>query len=135
MHLHLFFHDPNDDIFYLIAFHFSTAISYAQLEHLVQACQPATFGIQQQDVLDESYRKAWKMDAMNFATNFNPNNTGIIQVIHDLLLKDSQSSTQVELHKLNVYGTQTILHLDLAFTYSYYDCRPWVVLQCSCRYS
>ena len=36
-------------------------------------CQPATFGAQEQDVLNESYRKAWKMDMDNFSTRFNPN--------------------------------------------------------------
>lgn len=41
-----------------------------------QACQP---GVQQQDVLDESYRnlKAGKMDAVYFSANFNPNCTGV----------------------------------------------------------
>ena len=87
---------------------FSTAVSDAQLDHLVQACQPATFGVQQKDVLDESYRKAWKMVTVNFSTNFNPNNTGIMQAICNLLVKDPAKSTQVELHKLNVYGMQTL---------------------------
>jgi hypothetical protein len=68
---------------------FSTAISDSQL---VQACQPATSAYNKQDVLDESYRKAWKMDAVNFSTNFNPNNSGIVQAIHGLLLKDQESS-------------------------------------------
>jgi hypothetical protein len=90
---------------------FSTTVDDAQVEQLVQACQPATSGIQQKDVLDESYRKAWKMDAVKFATNFNPINTGIIQAIHDLLLKDSESSIRAELYKLNVYGMRTIFHI------------------------
>ena len=85
---------------------FSTAVSDNQLEHLAQACQPATFGIQQQDVLDETYRKAGKMDAVEFSTNFNPNSTGIMESIRCLLLKNPGSSIQVELHKLNVYGMQ-----------------------------
>jgi hypothetical protein len=70
---------------------------------LVKACQPATFGDKQKDVLDESYRKAWKLDATNFATNFNPNNTGIIQAVHESLLHPN-SSIHVDLYKLNVYG-------------------------------
>lgn len=85
---------------------FSTAVSDAQLEHLAQACQPATFGVQQLDVLDESYRKAWKMDTVDFSTNFKPNNTGIIQDIHGLLLTNPESPIRIELHKLNVYGMQ-----------------------------
>ena len=54
--------------------------------------------------MDESYRKAGKMDAVDFSANFNPNNSGIMEVIRSLLLKDPESSIKVELHKLNVYG-------------------------------
>jgi hypothetical protein len=69
--------------------------------------------------LDESYRKAGKMDAVNFSTNFNPNNTGIIENIREFLLKDRNSSTQVELHKLNVYGMQrTILQVHFKFGFA-----------------
>ena len=85
---------------------FSTAVSDVQLEHLAQACQPATFGVEQKDVLDESYRKAEKMDAINLSTNFNSNNTGILHAICGLLLKNTESPIRVELHKLNVYGMQ-----------------------------
>lgn len=37
-----------------------------ELEDLSQACDPATFGLNQNDVLDESYRKAWKLDSDYF---------------------------------------------------------------------
>ena len=94
---------------------FSTAVSDNQLEQLAQACQPATFGVQQQDVLDESYRKAGKMDPVDFSTNFNPDSTGIMEDIRGLLLKDPESSIQVELHKLNVYGTQKQILLHFGF--------------------
>ena len=85
---------------------FSSAVSDAQLEHLAQACQPATFSVRQRDVLDESYRKAGKMDTVEFSTNFNPSNTSIIQGIDGLLHKNPESPIRVELHKLNVYGKQ-----------------------------
>ena len=79
---------------------FSTAVSDNQLEHLAQACQPATssFGVRQQDVLDESHRKAGKMDAVDFSTNFNPKDSRIMEVIRCLLLKCPDSSIQVNLH-------------------------------------
>ena len=48
------------------------------------------------------------MDAVDFSANFNPNNSGIMEVIRSLLLKDPESSIQVELHKLNVYGKKKI---------------------------
>ena len=100
----LFFHYSNVMSHSFIDF--STAVTDAQLEHLAQACQPAAFGVEQKDVLDESYRKAGKMDAVNFSTNFNPYNTGIMQSIRSLLLKNPESPIRVELHKLNVYGMQ-----------------------------
>ena len=42
------------------------AASTADLEKLAAACQPATFGVNQADVLDESYRKAGTMNTGNF---------------------------------------------------------------------
>ncbi|KAH9984619.1 hypothetical protein BJV77DRAFT_1071918 [Russula vinacea] len=38
-----------------------------ELEKLTQACEPATFGLNQEDVLDETYRKAGKMDPECFS--------------------------------------------------------------------
>lgn len=46
-----------------------------QLCHLEEACDPATFGRNQQDVLDETYRTAGKMDIRNFSTNLLPRTT------------------------------------------------------------
>jgi hypothetical protein len=39
-----------------------------ELEQLAQACQPATFGRNDQAVMDETYRKAAKMDPDLFST-------------------------------------------------------------------
>ena len=39
-------------------------------EHLLKACQPASFGRAGEAVLDERYRKAGKLDRSQFATNF-----------------------------------------------------------------
>ena len=36
------------------------------LNQLERACEPATFGRNDEDVLDETYRKAGKMDSDNF---------------------------------------------------------------------
>jgi len=77
-----------------------------QLDNLTRACNPATFGRNQQDVLDESYRKAGKMDANRFATQFSPTDLGIPEIVSDLLLRGRvpQKSIRLELYKLNVYG-------------------------------
>lgn len=51
------------------------------LEELVEDCEPATFGFDGKDVLDEKIRKAGKLEACQFSTNFNPYNYGIINTI------------------------------------------------------
>ena len=80
--------------------------SEAELRHLSDACQPATFGVDREDVLDESYRKARKMDITDFATNFNVINSGILDVVRSELLEGHESNKAIttELYKLNVYG-------------------------------
>ncbi len=60
----------------------------------------------QQDVYDEGYRKARKMDVGRFSTQFHPADQGIVEVLSDLLLKAQVDtrSIRMELYKLNVYG-------------------------------
>ncbi|KAJ3545893.1 hypothetical protein NMY22_g2270 [Coprinellus aureogranulatus] len=76
------------------------------IERLIAACGQATFGRGNQDVLDESYRKAWKMDTSQFATQFDVNKSGILNVVHDQLLhyEDNTKNLVAHLYKLNVYG-------------------------------
>lgn len=72
---------------------------------LVASTQPASFGFQGQDVIDESYRKASKLDTSAFSTNFCPYESGIIDTIGQALLPEVSSSSQsirAELYKLNV---------------------------------
>ncbi|KAF9535324.1 hypothetical protein CPB83DRAFT_841574 [Crepidotus variabilis] len=77
----------------------------SQIVDLAKACQPATFGVDQKDVLDESYRKAGKMDANNFATQFSPSDLGMVAAIeHHLLRGRGEQTIRAELYKLNVYG-------------------------------
>ncbi|TFK31127.1 hypothetical protein BDQ12DRAFT_619515 [Crucibulum laeve] len=83
-----------------------TAVSEAQLQALEQACEPATFGVNQKDVLDESYRKASKLDTSNFSTNLDLSATQLIDQIRKDLLEDygGERGVIAELYKLNVYG-------------------------------
>jgi len=80
--------------------------SESELEDLSGACDPATFGVNQKDVLDESYRKAGKLDIVNFATKFKLEKSGIMDAIRAALLEghDSNRHVEAELYKLNVYG-------------------------------
>ena len=77
-----------------------------EIEELSAACDPATFGRGNEDVYDESYRKAVKMDASNFAVQFDPDRTGLIKIIEDQLLSSQEGgmSINAEIYKLNVYG-------------------------------
>ncbi|PPQ72212.1 hypothetical protein CVT24_002369 [Panaeolus cyanescens] len=78
----------------------------SDLEALSDACQPASFGVGGQDVLDASYRKAGKMDASNISSQFSPLAHGIVKLMREDLFKgqDAERGFRLELYKLNVYG-------------------------------
>ena len=82
---------------------------------LVKHCSPATFGKVGEEVLDESYRKAAKLDAVRFSTNCNSYDVGIVDAIAqtflpgvDEVFADGKSIFEdhlgvvAELYKLNV---------------------------------
>ncbi|KAI0258970.1 hypothetical protein BC834DRAFT_974667 [Gloeopeniophorella convolvens] len=77
-----------------------------ELEQLSQACERATFGRDQEDVMDESYRKARKMDPSCFSTPLIPDHTQLMDAVRGYLLEGSHATRkiEVELYKLNVYG-------------------------------
>lgn len=82
------------------------------LEDLRRASQPATFGLDGRDVLDETYRKAGKLDPGSFMTDFHPHDCGIVDSIAQVLLPGTvvggkgvgigPYGVRVELYKLNV---------------------------------
>ena len=76
------------------------------LDSLIAACDPATFGRGDEDVYDESYRKAVKMDASNFAVQFDPAASGLLKTIENQLLQGDTEKMRIkaELYKLNIYG-------------------------------
>lgn len=77
-------------------------------EQLLKDCQPATFGKGGKDVLDESYRKAGKLDETAFCSNFNPYALGIVDTAGQILAPTNCRQTsgthgvRAELYKLNV---------------------------------
>ncbi|KAJ8522123.1 hypothetical protein ONZ45_g1279 [Pleurotus djamor] len=74
-----------------------------QLELLASACEPASFGRNNEDILDETYRKAGKLNVSDFSTNLDLTAAGIIAKIRSELLTDHRN-VRAELYKLNVYG-------------------------------
>ncbi|KAJ7815985.1 hypothetical protein B0H14DRAFT_1402052 [Mycena olivaceomarginata] len=75
---------------------------------LASACDQATFGMDQKDVLDETYRKAGKMDLAKFAARLDVVASGLVDAISpDILQGQTTNGDKVlraELYKLNVYG-------------------------------
>lgn len=100
------------------------------LEELAQACDIATFGVNQQDTLDESYRKAGKLDSQYFAPKFDLQRSGLVGLIQDDLLEGPRASNEIraELYKLNVYG-RTLSHSRQYSRSNFNLYRPWIVLQ------
>ncbi|KAI0655697.1 hypothetical protein C8Q70DRAFT_1017236 [Cubamyces menziesii] len=95
---------------------FSNA-SAEDLQKLAETCDPATFGVKQQDVYDETYRRAGKLDKRDFAINLSLDALGILDTIRTELLIEGGSGPKLmraELYKLNVYGTQSFFkaHVD-----------------------
>ncbi|KAI6037024.1 hypothetical protein PISMIDRAFT_624009 [Pisolithus microcarpus 441] len=76
-----------------------------ELSELEAACQPATFGVNNENVYDESYRKAGKMDSADFATSFDVKDSDLLNVVDQGLLEggDEERVIKLELYKLNVY--------------------------------
>ncbi|KAF7317562.1 Fe2OG dioxygenase domain-containing protein [Mycena kentingensis (nom. inval.)] len=80
-----------------------------ELVDLAAACQPATFGRNTEDVYDESYRKAGKMDNSTFASTLNfATLQDVVESITPDLLEGHEGAEdkiiRAELYKLNVYG-------------------------------
>jgi hypothetical protein len=82
----------------------------ASLQRLMKACAPASFGRGGKDVIDESYRKASKLDTTAFMTDFCPYQAGIIDAISQAFAKNpartggTKQGIAARLYKLNVYS-------------------------------
>ncbi|KAL9061522.1 MAG: hypothetical protein Q9162_000054 [Coniocarpon cinnabarinum] len=79
------------------------------LKHLLDDCQVAGFGFNGKDVVDENYRKAHKMNAAQFCTDFSPYEIGICDAIAQVLMPsvvgaDKVRGVRAELYSLNVYS-------------------------------
>ena len=57
-------------------------------------------------MLDETYRKAGKMDSQCFSSMLDPYNTDLIKTVRDYLLEGpkSERGIKAELYKLNIYS-------------------------------
>ncbi|OSS50858.1 hypothetical protein B5807_04558 [Epicoccum nigrum] len=76
------------------------------VQRLIKSTQLASFGLKGEDVIDESYRKASKLDPYAFSTTFCPYEVGIIDILGQTLLPLPQTKSQgirAEFYKLNRY--------------------------------
>jgi hypothetical protein len=91
------------------------AESTPAISELLESCSPATFGHGGRDVLDQSYRRAVKLDSNQFCTSFSPHDFGIMDAIAQTLLPEVTQMASgkrielqeycgvvAELYKLNV---------------------------------
>lgn len=91
-----------------VGFPLTTDADYVGFAQLFQDMQPATFGLGNQHVLDEEYRKALKLPASAFAVNFSPYDLGIIDTAAQYLLPRASKEDKTirgihaELYNINV---------------------------------
>lgn len=80
------------------------------MKQLAEACDPATFGMNDQDVLDLTYRTAGKMDAKDFLTDVDLERAGLMDAIRYDLLDGEKGKQDIyaELYNMNVYGALLI---------------------------
>jgi hypothetical protein len=66
--------------------------------------------VKQEPVLDETYRKAGKMDSECFASTLDPFHTDLIKIVRGYLLEGTKSTMGIkaELYKLNIYSKYSI---------------------------
>ncbi|EEB97127.1 hypothetical protein MPER_03612 [Moniliophthora perniciosa FA553] len=84
----------------------NTSQADPQLASLKNVCEAASFGVGSQNVLDDTYRKALKLDTSQFATSFDLCNTDILQKIQRHLVDTDtilRRHVRAERYKLNVY--------------------------------
>lgn len=81
------------------------ALGTNALAGLISDCEPASFGHNGEDVLDDTYRKATKLERTAFSVDFCPYEAGIIDMIAQLLLPGTMHAAggvRAELYNLNV---------------------------------
>ena len=113
---------------------FSSA-SNEDLRALADVCDAATFGMNDKNVLDETYRKAGKLDTAYFAAKFDPVNCGLLRTLREVLLEGhgTDKTISVELYKLNIYGKFSTLRQGLVSDMQLY--RRRLFLQSTRRHS
>ena len=77
-------------------------VSEAAMIKLLDVCSVASYGYEGKDVVDKSYRNAFKLDPDNFITSFQICSTPILQEIQSIV--PTVVGLRAELYKLNIYA-------------------------------
>ncbi|KAF7288740.1 Fe2OG dioxygenase domain-containing protein [Mycena indigotica] len=120
--LMLFYKHAGDERWALLAMLNFGEATEAQLQDLAAACRLVTFGRGTEDVLDEGYRKAGKLDCSDFAASLDIGTLNILdEITPDLLEGRGDAVITAELYKLNVYehrgGQLNLSHGKNSFTF------------------
>ena len=83
----------------------SNSTDTALFNELLHSCAPATFGRKDKDILDESYRKAGKLDRSQFSVDFHPHDYGIIDAISQILLPETSTAFLIDRQEHRGMGT------------------------------
>lgn len=83
--------------------------SEEDLAHLARAGEPATFGVNQENILDEQYRKSKKIDTAHFSPLFDVNAGNVVHLLRDEFIPEGMQDVdiRIERYKLNVYGMRS----------------------------
>ncbi|KAL6300725.1 hypothetical protein BKA93DRAFT_828890 [Sparassis latifolia] len=77
-----------------------------ELQRLSETCDAAPFGVGQENVHDESYRKAGKFDVPGFSVHFDASRPGLTDnAFANLFDQEETSAVRAELYKLNVHDS------------------------------
>lgn len=77
-------------------------VSEVAMTKLLDVCSVASYGYKGKDVIDKSYRNAFKLDPDNFTTSFQVCSTPILQEIQSII--PTVVGIKAELYKLNIYA-------------------------------
>ena len=78
-------------------------VSEADMTKLLETCLVASYGYKGKNVIDKSYRNAFKLEPDNFITSFHVCSTPILQEITQSIVPTAVG-LKAELYKLNIYA-------------------------------
>ena len=81
-----------------------------ELRHLAESCDVATFGVKNENVHDESYRKAGKLNTEHFSVGLDLIGTGLLDVIPTEFLEVYKETPPIRAERcnLNIYGNDAL---------------------------